>query len=62
MYKQFEDLLKKTNKTIYRVSKDTGIKTATLYSWRDGKYKPKADKLVTLAKYFGVPEDFFLKA
>ena len=54
MYKKFADLLSKTNKTIYRVAVDTGIATATLYDWRDGKSKPKVDKLKTIADYFGV--------
>ena len=30
MYKKFADLLYKTNKTAYQVSKDTGISTSTL--------------------------------
>ena len=60
MYKKFNELLSKTNKTIYRVSVDTGIATATLYDWRDGKSKPKVDKLKTLADYFGVSIEYFL--
>lgn len=59
MYKKFADLLAKYNKTIYRVSSDTGIATATLYDWRDGRSKPKFDKLLVLAKYFGVPVEYF---
>lgn len=59
MYKKFFDLLVKHNKTIYRVATDTGIATATLYDWRDGKSKPKFDKLLILAKYFGVPVEYF---
>lgn len=61
MYKKFADLLSKTNKTIYRVSADTGIATATLYDWRDGKSKPKVDKLKTIADYFGVSIEYFLE-
>ena len=61
MYKKFADLLAKTNKTIYRVAIDTGIATATLYDWRDGRSKPKVDKLSTLAKYFGVSIEYFLE-
>lgn len=59
MYKKFADLLDKYNKTIYRVSLDTGIATATLYDWRDGRSKPKFDKLLILARYFGVPVEYF---
>lgn len=61
MYKKFALLLEKTNKTIYRVSADTGIATATLYDWRDGRSKPKVDKLAVLAKYFGVSIEYFLE-
>lgn len=61
MYKKFERLLSKTNKTIYRVSADTGIATATLYDWRDGKTTPKVDKLKILADYFGVSIEYFLE-
>lgn len=61
MYKKFSELLLKTNKTIYRVAKDTRIATATLYDWKDGKSKPKAEKLKILADYFGVSVDYFLE-
>ena len=61
MYKKFERLLSETNKTIYRVSADTGIATATLYDWRDGKTTPKVDKLKILADYFGVSIEYFLE-
>ena len=61
MYKKFNELLSKTNKTIYRVSVDTGIATAILYDWRDGKSKPKVDKLKTLADYFGVSVEYFIE-
>lgn len=61
MYKKFAMLLEETNKTIYRVSTDTGIATATLYDWRDGRSKPKVDKLSVLAKYFGVSIEYFLE-
>ncbi len=61
MYEKFEQLLKKTNKTAYQVSKDTGIATSTLTEWKKGKYKPKVDKLKILADYFGVSIEYFLE-
>lgn len=61
MYKKFEKLLIKSGKTAYQVSKDTGIATATLSEWKNGTYKPKADKLLKLAEYFGVSIEYFLK-
>lgn len=61
MYKKFAELLLKTHKTAYQVSKDTGISTSTLTNWKQGKYNPKADKLKILADYFGVTVDYFLE-
>lgn len=42
------------------VSKATGISTATLSSWKNGKYTPKQDKLQKIADYFGVTIDFIM--
>ena len=50
MYKKFSELLLKTNKTIYRVAKDTGIATATLYDWKDGKSKAESRKTKSLSR------------
>lgn len=61
MYKKFELLLLKSNKTIYRVATDTEISTATLYDWRDGRSTPKVDKLKKIADYFGVSIEYFLE-
>ena len=61
MYKKFAALLEKTNKTAYKVAQDTGISTATLSSWKNGIYTPKAEKLKILADYFDVSVDYFLE-
>lgn len=61
MYKKFKDLLSESNKTIYRVSVDTGISATTLYDWRDGRSTPKTDKLKILADYFSVSIEYFLE-
>lgn len=61
MYEKFADLLAKTNKTAYRVAKDTGVSTATLSSWKKGEYTPKLDKLKLLADYFGVSIEYFIE-
>ena len=60
MYEKFQQLLDKTHKTAYQVSKDTGISTATLSSWKNGNYIPKVEKLKILAEYFGVSIEYFL--
>lgn len=61
MYGKFAELLEKNNKTAYQVSKDTGVSTATLTNWKQGKYRPKVEKLMILADYFGVSVEYFLK-
>lgn len=61
MYKKYEELLKKTGKTSYQVSKDTGIGQNTLSGWKSGRSKPKVDKLQKLAAYFGVTVNYFLQ-
>ena len=58
MYEIFELLLKERGVTAYRVSKDTGITTATLSDWKNGKSQPKVDKLQKIADYFGVSMDY----
>lgn len=60
MYEKFQQLLDKTHKTSYQVSKDTGISTATLSSWKNGNYIPKLEKLKVLADYFGVSIEYFI--
>lgn len=60
MYEKFLVLLEQSGKTSYQVSKDTGVSTATLTNWKQGRYKPKTDKLKILADYFGVTVDYFL--
>ena len=60
LYNKYEELLKKTGKTSYQVSKDTGIGENTLSQWKSGRSKPKVDKLQILADYFGVPVTYFL--
>lgn len=58
-YEAFERLCKEHGVTPYRVAKETGVTTATLSSWKTGKYTPKSEKLQKLADYFGVNVDVF---
>lgn len=60
MYEKFAELLAKTHKTAYQVSKDTGIAQSVLSDWKTGRCKPKVDKLQKLANYFGVEISYFL--
>ncbi len=61
MYEKFQELLDKTNKTAYQVSKETGVPTSTLSNWKCGRYVPKVDKLKIIADYFGVSIEYFLE-
>ena len=61
LYEKFENLLVKTNKTAYRVSKDTGIAQSIFSYWKAGRSNPKTDKLKVLADYFNVPIEYFLE-
>lgn len=54
MYEIFERLLEERGITAYRVAKETGVSTATLTGWKQGKYTPKQDKLQKIAEYFNV--------
>lgn len=60
MYEKFKKLLDSRGVTPYRVSKETGLSTATLSDWKTGKSKPKQDKLIKIADYFGVTVDYLM--
>lgn len=62
MYEKFAELLDKNNKTAYVVAKETGIAQSVLSDWKTGRSTPKFDKLLVLAKYFGVPVEYFAEA
>ncbi len=61
MYQIYADLRDATGVTDYEVAKNTGVSTATLTNWKYGRYEPKFDKLVAIAKYFGVSVEIFAK-
>ena len=45
MYEKFKKLLDSRGVTPYRVSKETGLSTATLSDWKNRKSVPKRDKI-----------------
>lgn len=59
MYEKFAALLEQSQKTTYQVAKETGIAENIFSYWKNGRSKPKFDKLLILAKYFGVPVEYF---
>ena len=60
MYEVFERLLAEHGITAYKVAKATGITTATLTSWKKGRYTPKQEKLQKIADYFGVTVEYLM--
>lgn len=61
MYGKFEELLTKNHVTAYQVAKDTGLYASTFSDWKSGRSNPGVEKLAKLAKYFGVPIEYFLE-
>jgi len=59
-YHRFEALLEREGTTVYKVAKATGISNSTFTDWKNGRSKPKADKLKLIADYFGVSLDALL--
>lgn len=60
-YESFQRLCEERGVRPGTVSKATGVSTATLTSWKQGKYTPKPDKLQKIADYFGVPLETLMK-
>lgn len=58
-YAKFQELCELKGVRPASVSRATGISTATMTSWKQGKYTPKTDKLQKIAEYFGVSVDYF---
>lgn len=61
MYKKYAELRDSKGITDYRVSEDTGITKSTFSDWKSGRSNPKTEKLIILAKYFGVTIEYFLE-
>ena len=59
MYEKFKKLLDSRGVTPYRVSKETGLSTATLSDWKNRKSVPKRDKIEKICEYFNVSPSYF---
>ena len=55
MYTKYVALRDARGLTDYKVAKDTGIPKSTFSDWKSGRSKPKIEKLIILANYFGCP-------
>ena len=54
LYKKFQALLEKKNKTVYQVSKETGISQTAFSNWKSGRSTPSIESLKKLSAYFDV--------
>ena len=54
MYKKFQALLEKTDKTVYQISKETGISQTAFFFFISGRSTPSLESLKQLSVYFGV--------
>ena len=54
MYKKFQAFLEKTDKTVYQISKETGISQTAFSNWKSGRSTPSLESLKKLSVYFGV--------
>ena len=46
--------------TDYKVAKETGIGTATMSNWKNGRYVPKSDKIQKIAALLNTTEKFIM--
>lgn len=61
MYKKYAELRDRLGFSDYRVSIETGISKSMFSEWKAGRSKPKADKLLLIAKLFGVSIEYLLE-
>jgi repressor LexA len=59
LYEKIKRLADAKGVSMYQISVETGIPYTCLADWKSGRSKPKFDKLVKLAKYFGVDVEYF---
>ena len=60
MYEKFEKLCEAKGVSVHRIAKETDVAYSCLTDWKAGRSKPKVDKLIKLAKYFGVALEYFV--
>lgn len=60
IYRNYSEIRDKLGYTDYKIAKETGIGTATLSNWKNGKYTPKQDKLQKIADFLNVSLDYLV--
>lgn len=61
MYAKYAEIRESKGYTDYRISELTGIARSTLSDWKNGLSKPKADKLLKIAKVLEVPVEILIE-
>lgn len=59
VYEKFKKLVEAKGVSVRQIALATGIPYTCLADWKAGRSKPKTDKLIKLAKYFGVDVEYF---
>lgn len=52
------ELMEAHGDTAYALEKNTELPTSTVVAWKKGKFKPSADTVVKVAKYYNVSTDY----
>lgn len=60
MYEIYERLINELGLTTYRVAMDTGIAQSVFSAWKNGKSRPKPDKLKKIAERLHVSVDYLM--
>lgn len=60
MYDIYATLRDERGMTDYQVCKETGIPTSAMSGWKAGRFTPKVDKMVKIARLFNVSMDELL--
>lgn len=54
------ELMEEHGDTAYALERDTELPVSTVINWKKGRFKPSADAVVKVAKYYGVSADYLL--
>ena len=58
---KIKTLMEKKGITAYRMAADLGFPQSTVSEWLSGAYRPKADRLLKIAKYLDVPVEELIR-
>lgn len=58
--KRILELMEQYGDTAYALEKNTELPTSTVVAWKKGKFKPSADVVVKISKYYNVSTDYLL--